>query len=214
MKKLELRTLIKLQTKKDFENLSKNLKLKGTSLIKLTLKDPLFKEKFDLFFKENNHIDKIKDDKYSICFEFTKENLDLINDLSLNYNVSKNTILKELLKFIIKEKDIPENYDNGVKLETKVKSTIQDFRLLQKIADKHGVSPRELIRMGIEKIFLEQVDINDYITKATFDHSVNVILYDKSKAQLNNILDLFYSKKTKNKTQALRTIINYINTNM
>lgn len=210
MKKLELRTLIKLQTKKDFENLSKNLKLKGTSLIKLTLKDPLFKEKFNLFFKENYSIDKIKEDKYSICFVFEKEDLDLINDLSLSHNVSKNVILKELLKFIIKEKDIPENYDNGTKLETKVKSTIQDFRLLQKIADKHGVSPRELIRMGIQKIFLEKIDINDYVVEATFDHSVNVVLYDKSKAQLLNILESFNGKKVK----ALRAIINYINTNM
>lgn len=210
MKKLELRTLIKLQTKKDFENLSKNLKLKGTSLIRLTLKDPLFKEKFNLFFKENYSIDKIKDDKYSICFEFTKENLDLINDLSLTHNVSKNTILKELLKFIIKERDIKEDYDNGVKLETKVKSTIQDFRLLQKIADKHGVSPRELIRIGIQKIFLEKIDINDYVIEANFDHSVNIVLYDKSKAQLSNILESFNGKKVK----ALRAIINFINTNM
>ncbi|MCT7632136.1 hypothetical protein [Aliarcobacter butzleri] len=210
MKKLELRTLIKLQTKKDFENLSKNLKLKGTSLIRLTLKDPLFKEKFNLFFKENYLTDKIKDDKYSICFEFTKENLDLINDLSLNYNVSKNVILKELLKFIIKERDIKEDYDNGVKLETKVKSTLQNFRLLQKIADKHGVSPRELIRMGIQKIFLEKIDINDYVVEATFDHSVNIVLYDKSKAQLSNILESFNGKKVK----ALRAIINFINTNM
>lgn len=210
MKKLELRTLIKLQTKKDFENLSKNLKLKGTSLIRLTLKDPLFKEKFNLFFKENYLTDKIKDDKYSICFEFTKENLDLINDLSLTHNVSKNTILKELLKFIIKERDISENYDNGVKLETKVKSTLQEFRLLQKIADKHGVSPRELIRIGIQKIFLEKIDINDYVIEANFDHSVNIVLYDKSKAQLQNILESFNGKKVK----ALRAIINYINTNM
>lgn len=212
MKKLELRTLIKLQTKKDFENLSKNLKLKGTSLIRLTLKDPLFKEKFNLFFKENYLIDKIKDDKYSICFEFTKENLDLINDLSLNYNVSKNTILKELLKFIIKEKDIPENYDNGAKLETKVNSTLQDFRLLQITADKNGVSPRELIRIGIQKIFLEKIDINDYVVKATFDHAVNVILYSKSKAQLLSILETFNGKKVR--VQVLRAVINYINTNM
>ncbi|MCT7596102.1 hypothetical protein [Aliarcobacter butzleri] len=210
MKKLELRTLIKLQTKKDFENLSKNLKLKGTSLIRLTLKDPLFKEKFNLFFKENYLIDKIKDDKYSICFVFEKEDLDLINDLSLNYNVSKNVILKELLKFIIKEKDIKENYDNGTKLETKVKSTLQEFRLLQKIADKHGVSPRELIRIGIQKVFLEKIDINDYVVEATFDHSVNIVLYDKSKAQLQNILESFNGKKVK----ALRAIINFINTNM